>query len=240
MLKGKVTQANDIFGTVSSNAKLLNHEMLYNRDSEAAHPIDSIEGLADKLNVLDKVDKRLTKQIQDQENAILIAVSEEAERADKVETYLELEINKLNQKLNSIDTESVTQQYNTLQEAIRDESIERLKTDSQLSSKVTTLAEDLANVKNAFNKSLDQLLLDITVINDAIESDRASFDSYAHSVDEQAVKLDQLVNQFKDHLKLFEEHITSNSGNSETVEMLINELELKLSNEISNKIKIEL
>ncbi len=239
MLKGKVTQANDIFGTVSSNAKLLNHEMLYNRDSEAAHPIDSIEGLADKLNVLDKVDKRLTKQIQDQENAILIAVSEETERADKVETYLELEINKLNQKLNSIDTESVTQQYNTLQEAIRDESIERLKTDSQLSSKVTTLAEDLANVKNAFNKSLDQLLLDITVINDAIESDRASFDSYAHSVDEQAIKLDQLVNQFKDHLKLFEEHITSNSGNSETVEMLINELDLKLSNEISNKIKIE-
>lgn len=162
MLKGKITQIGGGTGNILNNA-LFDHETLYNRDAEKAHPITAIDGLSENLKEL----KDSINSLELRTNSQILATTATA-KTDTSE-LVDSEVRKLNAHIaavannatieNNLLEEHLTKEIANLTSQIKDNSFSLRDIDECVEQQLVEATDELTalleNVSNAVKETAD-------------------------------------------------------------------------------------
>ena len=179
MLKGKIIQQKNLSGSIPSN-NLLNHDLLFNRDKNGAHPASAIDGLEEALDTLKSVDKHLDLKIDREiygvradvddslktiKNAFNASIENISDNINDVDALVKTEVDRLDGRLD-IAASSISSAR-----AFTSEKVKELNTEfnSQLNSHFTTLSVEVTNIKEAAVDTTNELNERIDDVSDELE-----------------------------------------------------------------------
>jgi hypothetical protein len=157
MLKGKIDQSKNLFGSIPGN-NLFNHEYLLNRDANGSHPITAIEGLTEQLTDLKRHDSLLDMQIESTKNKIKTSITD-------VEQSIEDEADRLGTRIDGVilDAEETKKSFNTAIKDLDDQLRKQLALDKKvLSSSISTL-------ENETDEQISELVGDLANVTDDLQ-----------------------------------------------------------------------
>lgn len=238
MLKGKITVDSNISGSLSNKKKLLDHEALYNRNAQNAHPIEAITGLLTVLEDLKRTSETLAANFYRHENSINNAVVNETKRAKKAEASLESHMNQLSDEISSI-SDIIENEQTDFSTELNIEKIERNKADERLNKQLSSLDKKLENLIDTNNNHIKKSEKDIEDINLTLLNNEETFAQHLNDFDTHVSRLNELILSFNRHLDSFESHLRDEAETENNINEAIQELETRLSREFSDRLTNE-